>query len=145
MKSHNVLQYKLIHPNAKPPERGYGTAAAFDLYAAEIEKETEHQIWYETGVAFNIPNGLFGDARARSSVSETGLIQANAAGIVDPDYTGTIQFRFYKVDPTGDIYDVGDRVGQILFSPYYDGEIREIDELPDTKRGDSGFGSTGRK
>lgn len=145
MKSHNHLQYKLTHPDAEPPQRGYSTAAAFDLYAAEIQKETEHQIWYETGVAFNIPDGYFGDARARSSVSETGLIQANAAGIVDPDYTGTIQFRFYKVDPTGDIYVPGDRVGQIMFSPYYDGDIEQVEELPDTKRGDSGFGSTGRK
>lgn len=145
MATDDVLEYKLEHPNARPPERVLSTAAAFDLYAAEIQEETEHQIWYETGVAFNIPDGFFGDARARSSVFEAGFIQANAAGIVDPDYTGTIQFRFYKVDPTGDFYEVGDRVGQILFSSYYDGDIKQVEELPDTKRGDSGFGSTGRK
>ena len=141
----DVLQYKLEHENAQPPVRAYGTAAAFDLYAAEVQKETEHQIWYETGVAFNIPDGFFGDARARSSVSDAGLIQCNAAGIVDPDYTGTIQFRFYKIDPTKELYEVGDRVGQILFSPYFSGGFERVEELPDTKRGDSGFGSTGKK
>ena len=157
-----MINFTLKHENAQEPVRGSEMAAGWDLHAAEILRDTPHEFWVDTGVAFEIPYGMFGDLRARSSVSEAGLILANGAGVLDADYRGTIQFRFYKIGRTVQTdyevsgvqfrgtypaepktYDVGDRVGQIIFQSYYNGELNRQDELSETTRGTGGFGSTG--
>lgn len=155
-----MIQYKRKHDNAQEPIQATDMAAGVDLHAAEILRDTKHELWVDTGIAFDIPQGIFGDLRARSSVSETGLVLANGAGVIDPDYTGTVQFRFYKigrcvwvdhidgVDPrfypaVPKTYEIGERVGQVVFQPYLNADLEETDALSDTARGDNGFGSTG--
>lgn len=155
-----MIQYKRKHDNAQDPIQATDMAAGVDLHAAEILRDTKHELWVDTGIAFDIPQGIFGDLRARSSVSETGLVLANGAGVIDPDYTGTVQFRFYKigrcvwVDHLEDVeprfypaeptkYRIGDRVGQVVFQPYLNADLEETDALSDTDRGEGGFGSTG--
>lgn len=156
-----MINYKLEHENAKAPVQASNMAAGFDLWAAEILRNNQREFWVDTGVAFDLPQGMFGDLRARSSVSETGLILANGAGVLDPDYTGTVQFRFYKVGtmeekkidanahlpqgpyPVGaKTYAIGERVGQIVFQPYASPDLTEVGEIEETERGSSGFGST---
>ena len=158
-----MIRYSLKHENAQEPVRGSNWAAGFDLHAAEKIRDTKHELWYDTGVAFAIPSGMYGDLRARSSVSEMGLTLANGAGVIDADFRGTIQFRFYKIGqtrrkewsaggeeyegyfPAGPSkYEVGDRVGQIVITPCYKGEIDEAEKLSDTSRGQGSFGSTGQ-
>jgi len=156
-----MIQYKKKHDNAQEPIQATDMAAGVDLHAAEILRDTKHEFWVDTGVAFDIPQGIFGDLRARSSVSETGLVLANGAGVIDPDYTGTVQFRFYKigrcvwVDHIDDVdprfypavpktYEIGDRVGQVVFQPYLNADLEETGHLSDTARGEDGFGSTGK-
>jgi dUTP pyrophosphatase len=155
-----MIQYKKKHDNARDPVQATDMAAGVDLRAAEIVRDTKHELWLDTGIAFDIPEGIYGDLRARSSVSETGLFLANGAGVIDPDYTGTVQFRFYKIGRcvwVNDIekvkprfytaepkkYQVGDRVGQVVFQPYLNADLEETDALSDTARGEDGFGSTG--
>lgn len=167
------LELKPFPPvnNASKPQRMTEGAVGFDFYAEEIVEETDMAIWYRTGYGVNIPDDCFGDLRARSSVSETGLFLANGAGVVDPDYQGEVQFRFYKAkhdarvfDPAYkkkadreddtqrywsrqvDIYEPGDRIGQLLVLPVatriFAGTkvVEDFDE--DTERGEGGFGST---
>jgi dUTP pyrophosphatase len=154
--------------NAQPPEKMTDGAAGFDFYAEEIIKETPRLIWYRTGYGVRIPRGHFGDLRARSSVSKTGLILANGAGVVDPDYQGEIQFRFYKNERDElpahetefpdyvldgqpyirktDVYEPGDRIGQLILVPFrndYTGVTVVEDFKESTERGEGGFGSTG--
>lgn len=151
--------------NAQPPRRMSEGAVGFDFEAEEIIKETQYSVWYRTGYGVQIPNGYFGDLRARSSVSETGLILANGAGIIDPDYRGEVQFRFYKaasyphVKKSGmkvrwverknsvDLYEPGDRIGQLVIVPQATGQfsgVSVVDDFEDdTTRGEGGFGSTG--
>jgi dUTP pyrophosphatase len=144
--------------NAEPPRRMTERAAGFDFWAEEIIEEGPRSIWYRTGYGVSIPNGYYGDLRARSSVSETGLILANGAGVIDPDYQGEVQFRFYKVDPDKpvlggrpnrkvNIYKPGDRIGQMVITPQvtqkFDG-VQVVNEFQsETERGEGGFGSTG--
>jgi len=165
------LQVKPFSPkNANPPQRMSEGAVGFDFYAEEVIRETPTDIWYRTGYGVNIPDDCFGDLRARSSVSETGLFLANGAGVVDPDYQGEVQFRFYKARkdvPTYgdrrlnhdrgtesdtykrrvDIYEPGDRIGQLVVVPaatrlFAGTEVVE-DFTEETERGEGGFGSTG--
>lgn len=155
--------------NAEPPRRMSDGAVGFDFWAEEIIHEDSTSIWYRTGYGVRIPEPLFGDLRARSSVSETGLLLANGAGTVDPDYRGEVQFRFYKIvsddfafagvpedriDGAGnkfrrnvDVYEPGDRIGQMVISKSWHllfPGTSVVSEWPDeTARGEDGFGSTG--
>lgn len=132
--------------NAQRPKRMTEGAAGFDFYAEEIIHEDESSIWYRTGFGVNIPNHFFGDLRARSSVSEMGLVLANGAGVIDSDYQGEVQFRFYKNQSDRrflkknrqfglqnpdwedeeyqhrrrvDVYEPGDRIGQLIIVAEY--------------------------
>jgi len=166
------LQVKPFSPeNANPPQRMSEGAVGFDFYAEEIIHESPREVWYRTGYGVNIPDDCFGDLRARSSVSETGLILANGAGVVDPDYQGEVQFRFYKntrdrfvrQDNTyewdykydgmcfgrhADVYEPGDRIGQLIVVPaatrLFTGTEVVEDFEEETERGEAGFGSTGK-
>ena len=87
------------------------------------------------------------DVRSRSSILKTGMWLSNGVGTIDATYRGPISMVFYKMadEPDGTEYQVGDRVGQIVFPqvPIDDIKLVEVDELSDTERGDRGYGSTG--
>ena len=141
--------------NAEPPRRMSDGAVGFDFWAEDIIHEDAYSIWYRTGYGVQIPEPFFGDLRARSSISETDMLLANGCGVVDPDYRGEIQFRFYKLKPdvygsrNVKVYTPGDRIGQMILVRSYHDQFTGtsvVDEFPDkTGRGESGFGSTGQK
>ncbi len=66
---------------------------------------------------------------------------ANSVGVIDSGYRGEIMFKFNYLEQ-GMIYDVGDRVGQLIIIPYPSVEFEEVDDLSSTERGNGGFGST---
>lgn len=140
------IKFTKKHKDAVTPIRATDGAIGYDLIAVEKKELGYGLLSYDTGIAVFIPKGWVGLMVARSSVSKTGLILINGVGVIDNDYRGTLQFRFYKlVDKEDGEYRVGDRIGQILFLPVAEIEFEESDKLDDTLRGDGGFGSTGNK
>ncbi|HVE92466.1 MAG TPA: dUTP diphosphatase, partial [Actinomycetota bacterium] len=73
-----------------------------------------------------------------------GLSVVNAPGVVDSGYRGEVKVVLVNLDP-GRTIQVrrGDRIAQLLVVPVVRPEVVEADELPESGRGDSGFGSTG--
>ena len=59
-------------------------------------------------------------------------------------YRGEIMFK-YRYLEEGDIFNIGDRIGQLIIIPYPKIEFDEVSELSETSRGEGGFGSTGVK
>lgn len=150
------VRFKRLDPEAAAPVRGSEHSAAWDLCATRVVKELDTpdgmpRVTVHTGLAVEIPEGWYGDLRARSSVCHTGLILANGCGVIDSDYRGEIKAVFYMPTgnnmPTGNHlcnYSEGERCLQLLISPVPDVEFEEADELPPTTRGAGGYGSTGR-
>ena len=69
---------------------------------------------------------------------------ANHVGVIDSGYRGEIIFKFRVTnDDWQDIYDVGDRIGQLIIVPYPRIDFEEVDKLIPTERGKGGYGSTG--
>ena len=70
---------------------------------------------------------------------------ANSVGVIDSNYRGEIKVRFKKTIDNSyeNIYNVGDRVAQLIIMPYPSIELVEVTELSDTVRGAGGFGSSG--
>ena len=78
----------------------------------------------------------------RSSIAVKGLF--THAGVIDSGYTGQIKVLFHNVSATSIKIENGDKIAQLIPQPVVNFEVQEVDELFKTKRGDNGFGSTGK-
>lgn len=142
------VKIKLLNENATLPTRGSEQAAGFDLYACleEAVKIPPHQTkMIGTGIATAIQDGYFGAIYARSGLAtKQGLRPANCVGVIDSDYRGEIKVALHN--DTEEFHTVRhkDRIAQFVIQKYEPIIWDVVDELPDTERGDGGFGHTGR-
>ena len=137
------IKIKKLHPDAVIPKYSKPGDAGMDLVAVTEEWNYDNSmVTYDTGLAIEIPEGYVGLLFPRSSISKTNLSLSNAVGVIDSGYRGSIMFKF-RYSEEGMVYDVGDRVGQIIIMPYPTVEFEEVEELSSTERGEGGFGSTG--
>ena len=95
-----------------------------------------------TGWAFQPPEGYMLQILQRSGLASKGLIPLG--GILDEDYTGEVIVIMLNTTDKYLSINNGDRIAQMAIRPYYQGEFEEVDELDETERGASGFGSTGK-
>ena len=133
---------------ARLPTRGSEYAAGWDLYALEeYVVPFRKSVKLRTGLRVAIPVGYEGQVRARSSLGSKGLILPHSIGTIDADYRGEL-FVLMTWIGEGESYRVkaGERIAQLLISPIPEVSFKEVsvEQLGDTKRGDGGFGSTGR-
>ena len=142
------VRIKKLHPDAVTPSYAKPGDAGMDLTAVDITV-TPSYISYKTGLAFEIPDGFVGLLFPRSSNCKKQLLLTNSVGVLDSGYRGEVEFR-YKLAGNGvlpegdlDIYNVGDKIGQIIIMPYPQIEFEEVEELSETERGEGGFGSSG--
>lgn len=141
-----MLQVKIkkLNENAVIPHYSREGDCAMDMYATSVNN-TKDYIEYDTSIALEIPDGYVGLIFPRSSVSNKDLLLCNSVGIVDSNYRGSIKFRFKLTESLSsvpNIYDIGDRIGQILIIPIPKIKFTE-DELSETERNTGGFGSSG--
>lgn len=109
----------------------------------EIAPHTAVKI--NTGIAMEIPEGYFGAVYARSGIStKHGLRPANCVGVIDSDYRGDIIVVLRNDTGITQTIKDGDRIAQIIFQKYEEVTFNEVENLTDTKRGNDGYGSTGR-
>lgn len=137
------VRFKKYADNAKTPKYASEDDACLDLFASSLLIDDFGNLTYDTGIAFEIPKDHVGLVFPRSSVFKKTLILKNSVGVIDSGYRGTIQVKFSSLRESNVIYDVGDRVAQIMIIPRPSVELEEVDELSDSTRGTGGFGSTG--
>ena len=161
------VKFKKLHKKAIIPTKAHATSAGFDMVAV-TKTVTDKFVEYDTQIATAIPEGHVGLIFANSRVSKYDLDLANAVGVIDSDYRGTIRFRYkHTTHPQTAIlahktkwfdfvkniepvpvpfhpkeFSVGDVVGQLIIIPIPDIEFIEVEELDETDRGEGGFGST---
>lgn len=149
------VRIKRLYEDAKLPTKAHADDAGFDLYAHSKTYDDEGNVVYGVGVAFEIPKGYVGLLFPRSSNAKKDLLLSNSVGVLDSGYRGEVLFKFkpsmvfYEGRPThamskNIIYEIGDRIGQIIIMPYPDIEFVEVDELSETERGAGSYGSSGR-
>ena len=137
------VNIKKLHPNAKIPQYSKQGDAGLDLTAVDEKwNKNNTMVTYDTGIAVEIPEGYVGLLFPRSSVAKTSLILSNSVGIIDSGYRGSVMMK-YRYPEEGMVYEVGDRVGQLLILPYPQIEFEEVEELSDSERGVGSYGSTG--
>ena len=137
-----------LNPDFKLPSYKSKGAAGMDL-SADIESEVVlkplERSLIPTGIAISLPKDLEAQIRPRSGLAiKHGITLLNTPGTIDSDYRGEI--KVILVNLSNDNYTIKpqDRIAQIVFSQFVTGEFDIVENLDETDRGDSGFGSTGK-
>ena len=138
------VKFKKLHPDAKMPIYASEDAAAFDLYSVE-EKVIGPGVTEKigTGIALEFENGYGLQFWDRSGLGAKGI--HHFAGLGDSDYRG--EYRVVLHNSTNAPYKIekGDRIIQAVIVSVPRAEFEEVSELSETKRGEGGFHSTGKK
>lgn len=143
------VNVKKLKEEAIVPTYGTDFAAGADLYACLDEAVTiapGETYLVKTGIAMEIPAGYAGLVYARSGLAtKKGLAPANKVGVIDADYRGEIMVPLHNHSKVDAVIEPKERIAQMILTPFLTAQYTVVDELSDTDRGESGFGSTGRK
>ena len=138
---------RILDPDLPLPRYATDGDAGLDLLAAEaVTLQPGERAAVPTGLAVAIPEGYAGFVHARSGRSlKEGLALANAPGLIDAGYRGEIKVIVVNLDRSSTI-DIarGDKIAQLVVQAVERVELAPVGQLPDSVRGDGGFGSTGR-
>lgn len=156
------VKMKRLSDTAIAPTYGSTQAAGMDLYAdlgyefarttngltqfpSVIDIEPHTTVKISTGWAMQPPVGYCGLIFARSGLAtKQGLRPANCVGLCDEDYRGEYIVPLHNDSDETQLIHHGDRIAQVVFVPYQQFALTEVDELDSTNRGAGGFGSTGK-
>ncbi len=143
------VQVKKTDPRAILPTYGSLFAAGADLYLlsdGDVTIAPGETKLLHTGLSMAIPEGYAGLIYARSGLaSKKGLAPANKVGVVDADYRGEIMVALHNHSSLPATLENGERIAQMVITPFLAVDFEESETLSDTARGAGGFGSTGKK
>ena len=144
-----IVPVQKLREGALLPKYGSAEAAGADLYAclgvSHVVFAPHETKMIPTGIAMEIPSGFVGLIYARSGIAcKRGLAPANKVGVIDSDYRGEIIVALHNHSDEERRIDEGERIAQMVITPYLAVRFEETDTLSDTERGKGGFGSTGK-
>ena len=139
------LPVQRLHDGATLPTRAYEGDAGLDLSASErVELGPGERAVVGTGLTVAIPDGHAGFVQPRSGLAARhGITILNTPGLVDSGYRGELKVVLLNTDRTEQfVIEPGMRIAQLVVVPVALPEPREVAELPDSERGEKGFGSS---
>lgn len=143
-----VIQAQFDSPKLRPSYAHGVEDAGCDLKANITEPLTIDpwkSAWVGTGVHLAIPQGMFALQAPRSGLScDHGITLANSPGIIDPGYRGEVKCKLVNLSDEPYTVHPFERIAQLVFMPIFNVAFAEVDNLPDSSRGGSGYGSSGR-
>jgi dUTP pyrophosphatase len=141
------LAVSRLREGAVLPTRAHPGDAGLDLHAAEPARiGPGERATVGTGIAVEIPVGHAGLVLPRSGLAQRhGIALVNAPGLIDSGYRGEIRVLLLNTDRRQPFEVVpGERIAQLLLTPFVDVAPVETSRLVASSRGAGGFGSTGR-
>ena len=140
------VHIKLLDPELPAPAYAKPGDAGADLRSRiDFELEPGERALVPTGVAIALPEGYVGLVHPRSGLAtKNGITIVNAPGTVDSGYRGELMVTLLNTDKTKSFHEQrGDRIAQLVIQKYEHATFTVVDELEQTERGSSGFGSSG--
>lgn len=132
--------------NAILPKRMSNQAAGYDLYSANektLKLEKNSLIAVPTGLTIALPTGYEAQIRPRSGLSYRHMIGVlNSPGTIDSDYRGEIKVLLYNFGEKDFLIEPCMRIAQMVITSYETAEFVQKSQLPNSKRGKNGLGST---
>ena len=138
------INKKVITPKYKTDGSSGVDLSAFLEKKVVIKPNSSELI--PTGLQVAIPEELEIQIRPRSGLAAKESIGVlNSPGTIDSDYRGELKIILFNHGKEDFIINNGDRIAQMVLVPIVKMEFEEVDSLPNTVRGQGGFGSTGKK
>ena len=140
--------FKKLHKDSIVPKKGSALAAGYDLFCytdKDIVIESSGKARIPTGISVELPHNSYGRVAPRSGLTWNKFLDVGA-GVVDEDYRGEILVILFNFSKENVIIKNGDKIAQLIVERIMPTEpvVYEPDqELSETNRGESGFGSTG--
>lgn len=144
-----MMKVKIVSKSGRLPSYETSGSAGMDLRAHINEPVTIGAGKYAlvpTGISIALPEGFEAQVRARSGLAvKHGIGLVNGIGTIDSDYRGEIKIALINHGEEPFVVNDGDRIAQMVIARYEKVEWEEADVLPETERGEGGFGHTGKK
>ncbi len=139
---------RLPHGEGLPlPAYATELSAGVDLLAAvgaDVVLQPGARALVPTGIAISLPTGTEAQVRPRSGLAfKHGITLLNSPGTIDADYRGEIGVILINLGKEPFIISRGSRIAQMVIAPCGQARWRIVEALPESARGDGGFGSTG--
>lgn len=135
------------NPDLPLPARQTAGSAGHDVASAEpdfVLAPGERRL-VATGLEMELPADVECQVRPRSGLAlRYGLTLPNSPATIDPDYRGELRVIVWNAGTEPVPVPRGTRIAQLVFARFVVPEVAEVDELSESARGGSGFGSTGR-
>ena len=139
---------KRLSPEVNLPSYKSSGASGMDLMAfikSSITIKPKTSCLIPTGLSMAFSQDYEIQIRPRSGLAAKNNISVlNTPGTIDSDYRGEIKVIIYNHGDKDFVINNNDRIAQMILTPVIKMELKEIDELPETMRGEGGFGSTGK-
>ena len=139
---------KKLNSNVKLPSYKTDGSSGMDLMAfidKPISILPQKSELIPTGLSVAIPNNTEVQIRPRSGLAiKNNISVLNTPGTVDSDYRGELKVILYNHGSKEFIVNNEDRIAQMVLVPIIKANFEEVENLPETIRGEGGFGSTGK-
>ena len=136
------VRIKRVDPRAILPRIAKPGDVCADLHALdEGTVPARGRAFIRTGIALELPEGYRARIHSRSGLSCNGILAA--PGVIDNGYRGEVGIVLLNHGETAFRYRAGDRVAQLAIERYWEPVFVEVDDLSETERGVTGFGSSG--
>ena len=139
---------KKLNPSVQLPSYKTNGASGMDLMAfieKPINLEPGKSCLIPTGLSLAFPEEYEIQIRPRSGLAaKNNITVLNTPGTIDSDYRGELKIILFNHGNENFLINNNDRVAQMILTPIIKMELHETEELPETVRGEGGFGSTGK-
>ena len=139
---------KKLNPKVKLPKYKTDGSSGMDLMAfldKPVSIMPQKSELIPTGLSIAIPNNTEVQIRPRSGLAAKNNISVlNTPGTIDSDYRGELKVILYNHGSKEFIVNNEDRIAQMILVPIIKATFEEVESLPETIRGEGGFGSTGK-
>ena len=131
-------------PTACMPTHTTSKSVGLDLYSpTNVLIPAHDKILIDMGIAFQIPMGYYGWITSRSGLAIHHHIHVGA-GVVDPDYTGSVHMLLMNLSSQDHVIDKNHHIAQMILEKMAYLVICEVSQMLPTEHGANGFGPTGQ-
>lgn len=139
------IKIKKLYPDTKLPNYAHPGDVGMDLYAREdyLLKPGERRVFF-VGFALEFKNGYAALVKDKSSLpNKAGL--HTMGGVYDAGYRGEYNVNLINLSQEAYQIHVGDKIAQLVVIPVTIAELKEVEVLNESSRGEGRFGSTGKQ
>ena len=140
-----TIPFQKLSELAKIPQQATPSDAWYDLFATEnYTLAVGERKLFKTNIATAIPHGFYGRIAPKSGLAYKFGIDT-LAGVIDSGYRADIGIILINLGKEDFVVNEGDKIAQFIIEACHEAQWEEVTTLPESVRGEGGFGSTGHK